>query len=152
MKCKICGFEYKGMFCPKCEERNEIERTDVMSDDTYSEDSDSEDYNKDGVFEDIFKEDGYGIESNYGLCVEDIFTIKGRGIVVTGKVRGVTFHVNQTVYWQVNGMKKNAVITGIECMRHLIKEAHDGDSVGIMLRGIISDEIQQGCILYTMEE
>jgi len=86
-------------------------------------------------------------EKPFLMPVEDVFSIKGRGTVVTGRVeRGMT-KVNDTI--EIVGIKptKSTVITGIEMFRKSLEDAQAGDNAGLLLRGVEKDDIERGQVI-----
>ncbi len=81
------------------------------------------------------------------MPVEDVFSIKGRGTVVTGRVERGTLKVNEEI--EIIGLKatKKSVVTGLEMFRKTLDETQAGDNVGILLRGIEKDDIERGQVL-----
>ena len=82
------------------------------------------------------------------MPVEDVFTIKGRGTVATGRVERGVLHLNDEV--EIVGIKeetKKTVVTGIEMFRKMLDEAQAGDNIGALLRGIQRTEIERGQVL-----
>jgi len=81
------------------------------------------------------------------MPVEDVFTIQGRGTVVTGRVSRGQLKLNDEV--EIVGLKatKKTVITGIEMFRKTLNEAQAGDNVGLLLRGIEKDDVQRGQVI-----
>ena len=81
------------------------------------------------------------------MSIEDVFTISGRGTVVTGRVERGTLKINEEV--EIVGLKetKKTVATGIEMFRKSLDEAQAGDNAGILLRGISRDEVERGQVL-----
>ncbi len=82
------------------------------------------------------------------MAIEDVFTISGRGTVVTGRVERGTLKVGEEV--EIVGMTdeiKKTVVTGIEMFRKTLDEAVAGDNVGVLLRGIGKDEVERGQVL-----
>ena len=82
------------------------------------------------------------------MPVEDVFTITGRGTVVTGRVERGVLHLNDEV--EIVGIKeetKKTVVTGIEMFRKMLDEAQAGDNIGALLRGIQRTEIERGQVL-----
>ncbi len=82
------------------------------------------------------------------MAVEDVFTITGRGTVVTGRVERGTLKVGDEV--EIVGLsdeKKKTVVTGIEMFRKQLDEAIAGDNIGVLLRGITKDEVERGQVL-----
>jgi elongation factor Tu len=81
------------------------------------------------------------------MPVEDVFSIKGRGTVATGRVeRGV---VKTGEELEIIGLKetRKSVVTGVEMFRKVLDEGQAGDNVGLLLRGIDRDEIERGMVL-----
>ncbi|MCL2225880.1 MAG: elongation factor Tu [Defluviitaleaceae bacterium] len=82
------------------------------------------------------------------MPVEDVFTIQGRGTVVTGRVERGTLKVSDEV--EIIGFteeKRKVVVTGIEMFHKLLDQAEAGDNAGLLLRGIARDEIERGQVL-----
>ena len=81
------------------------------------------------------------------MPIEDVFTITGRGTVVTGRVERGQVRVGDNV--EIIGIKEtqNSVVTGVEMFRKLLDYAEAGDNVGILLRGIARDQVQRGQVL-----
>jgi elongation factor Tu len=81
------------------------------------------------------------------LPIEDIFTITGRGTVVTGRVERGTIKINSTV--EIVGLKptKETVVTGIEMFRKELDEAMAGDNAGLLLRGVEKSDVERGQVL-----
>lgn len=82
------------------------------------------------------------------MPIEDIFTITGRGTVVTGRVERGGVHVGDEV--EIIGLSyetRKTVVTGVEMFRKLLDEGMAGDNVGCLLRGVGKDEVKRGQIL-----
>ena len=81
------------------------------------------------------------------MSIEDVFTITGRGTVVTGRVERGKLNLNDTV--EIVGIKptKSTVVTGIEMFRKQLDFAEAGDNAGVLLRGINRDEVERGQVL-----
>ena len=81
------------------------------------------------------------------LPIEDVFSIKGRGTVVTGRIERGKVKINETV--EIVGIKptQSTVVTGVEMFRKLLDEGIAGDNVGILLRGIEKDQVERGQVL-----
>ncbi len=81
------------------------------------------------------------------MPVEDVFSIKGRGTVVTGRVERGHLKINENI--EIVGIKptKATVVTGIEMFRKSLDEAQAGDNAGLLLRGIEKDDIERGQVL-----
>ena len=81
------------------------------------------------------------------MSIEDVFTITGRGTVVTGRVERGKLSLNDEV--EIVGLHetKKTVVTGIEMFRKQLDYAEAGDNAGVLLRGINRDEVQRGQVL-----
>ena len=81
------------------------------------------------------------------MSIEDVFTITGRGTVVTGRVERGTLKLNDEV--EIVGLKptKKTVVTGIEMFRKQLDFAEAGDNAGVLLRGISREDVQRGQVL-----
>jgi elongation factor Tu len=82
------------------------------------------------------------------MPIEDVFTITGRGTVVTGKVERGVVKVNEQV--EILGIKETkqaTTVTGIEMFRKLLDEAQAGENVGLLLRGIKREEVERGQVV-----
>jgi len=81
------------------------------------------------------------------MPIEDVFTITGRGTVVTGRVERGQLRVGDTV--EIVGIKdtQTSVVTGVEMFRKLLDYAEAGDNIGVLLRGINRDDVQRGQVL-----
>jgi elongation factor Tu len=86
-------------------------------------------------------------DSAFRLTIEDVFSIRGRGTVVTGRIEQGTLRVGDAVQLERPGMSKTIVIDGIEAFRRSLKEAQAGDAVGLLLRDVRRDEVQKGDVL-----
>ena len=82
------------------------------------------------------------------MPIEDVFSITGRGTVVTGRVEQGQLRLGEEV--EIVGIEKQTrktVVTGIEMFRKMLDEAQAGDNAGILLRGIKKDDVQRGQVL-----
>ena len=81
------------------------------------------------------------------MPIEDVFTITGRGTVVTGRVERGQLKLNDEV--EIVGLKetKKTVVTGIEMFRKQLDYAEAGDNAGVLLRGIAREEVERGQVL-----
>ncbi|MDE6013972.1 MAG: elongation factor Tu, partial [Anaeroplasmataceae bacterium] len=81
------------------------------------------------------------------MPIEDVFTITGRGTVVTGRVERGQVRVGDAV--EIIGIKdtQSSVVTGVEMFRKLLDYAEAGDNIGVLLRGINRDQVQRGQVL-----
>ncbi len=87
------------------------------------------------------------LEGNFLRPVEDVFTISGRGTVVTGRVERGVIKVNDEV--EVVGLRPTlkTVCTGVEMFRKLLDQGQAGDNVGVLLRGTKREEVERGQVL-----
>ena len=81
------------------------------------------------------------------MCMEDVFSIEGRGTVVTGRVeRGIIKKMDEVEIVGLRDVQKT-VATDLEMFRKLLDEARAGENVGVLLRGIKKDEVERGQVL-----
>jgi elongation factor Tu len=87
------------------------------------------------------------VDKPFLMPVEDVFSIKGRGTVATGRVERGKLKVNDEV--EIVGLKdtKKTVVTGLEMFRKTLDETVAGDNVGVLLRGVEKDEVERGQVL-----
>ena len=87
------------------------------------------------------------LDKPFLMPIEDIFSIKGRGTVVTGRIERGRVKVNDTI--EIVGIRptQSSVVTGVEMFRKLLDEGQAGDNVGILLRGIEKDQVERGQVL-----
>ena len=81
------------------------------------------------------------------MCIEDVFSIEGRGTVVTGRVeRGIIKKMDKV---EIVGLRdiQETVATDLEMFRKLLGEARAGENVGVLLRGIKKDQVERGQVL-----
>jgi len=88
------------------------------------------------------------IEKPFLMPVEDVFTITGRGTVVTGRVERGVLKVNETVdIVGIHETKQTTTVTGVEMFRKLLDEARAGENVGLLLRGIKREDVERGQVV-----
>ena len=87
------------------------------------------------------------IDKPFLMPIEDVFTITGRGTVVTGRVERGQLKLNDEV--EIVGLKptKKTVVTGIEMFRKQLDYAESGDNAGVLLRGVAREEVERGQVL-----
>jgi len=87
------------------------------------------------------------IEKPFLMPIEDIFSIEGRGTVVTGRVERGLIKLNEEV--EIVGLKptQKTVITGIEMFNKLLDEGRAGDNIGILLRGLKKEDVERGQVI-----
>jgi elongation factor Tu len=86
-------------------------------------------------------------DKDFLMPIEDVFSIKGRGTVATGRIEGGIINVGDTV--EIVGLKEttSTTVTGVEMFKKLLDQGEAGDNVGLLLRGIDRDEIERGQVL-----
>jgi len=87
------------------------------------------------------------IDKPFLMPIEDVFTISGRGTVVTGRVERGIVKVGEEVEIVGLGDTRKTVATGVEMFRKLLDEGRAGDNVGVLLRGIGKEEVERGQVL-----
>jgi len=99
------------------------------------------------AIDDYIPEPVRDLDKPFLMPIEDIFSIEGRGTVVTGRIERGVVHLNDEV--EIVGLKptKKTVVTGIEMFKKALDEGRAGDNAGILLRGIKKDEVQRGQVL-----
>ncbi len=87
------------------------------------------------------------LDKPFLMPIEDVFSIKGRGTVVTGRVERGKVKVNDTM--EIVGIKatQSTVVTGVEMFRKLLDEGLAGDNIGVLLRGIEKNQVERGQVL-----
>ena len=87
-------------------------------------------------------------EKPFLMPIEDIFSITGRGTVVTGRIEPGTIHVNDPVELVGFGdAPRSTVVTGVEMFRKLLDQGEAGDNVGLLLRGVDKKEVKRGEVI-----
>jgi elongation factor Tu len=87
------------------------------------------------------------IDKPFLMPIEDVFSISGRGTVVTGRVERGVIHVGDDV--EIVGIRPTlkTVCTGVEMFRKLLDEGRAGDNIGVLLRGTKRDEVERGQVV-----
>jgi elongation factor Tu len=87
------------------------------------------------------------IDKPFLMAIEDVFSIKGRGTVVTGRVERGVVKTSEEV--EIVGFRdtRKTVVTGVEMFRKLLDQGQAGDNIGVLLRGIEKDDVERGQIL-----
>jgi elongation factor Tu len=109
--------------------------------------------NEDAIMELVKNMDEYipepkrELDKPFLMPIEDVFSIKGRGTVATGRIEQGKINVNEEV--EIVGIKDTTktVVTGVEMFKKLLDEGQAGDNVGILLRGVERDDIERGQVL-----
>ena len=81
------------------------------------------------------------------MPVEDVFSISGRGTVVTGRVETGIVKVGEEV--EIVGLKdtRKTVVTGVEMFRKLLDQGEAGDNIGALVRGVAREDVERGQVL-----
>ncbi len=87
------------------------------------------------------------VDRPFLMAVEDVFSIKGRGTVATGRIERGVIKVNEEVEIVGFGDTRKSVVTGVEMFRKLLDQGQAGDNVGCLLRGVEKDQIERGQVL-----
>ncbi|MGQ7295376.1 elongation factor Tu [Quadrisphaera sp. KR29] len=88
------------------------------------------------------------VDKPFLMPIEDVFTITGRGTVVTGRIERGVLKVNETV--EIVGIKtasQSTTVTGIEMFRKLLDEGQAGENVGLLLRGLKREDVERGQVV-----
>lgn len=87
------------------------------------------------------------LDKNFLMPVEDVFSIKGRGTVVTGRIESGKVKVGEEI--EIVGIRatQKTTVTGVEMFRKMLDEGQAGDNVGILLRGTGKDDVERGQVL-----
>jgi elongation factor Tu len=88
------------------------------------------------------------VDKPFMMSVEDVFSIKGRGTVVTGRIERGKIHTGDPV--EIIGMREETMAstcTGVEMFHKLLDEGMAGDNVGLLLRGVARDEVERGMVI-----
>ena len=87
------------------------------------------------------------VDKPFLMPIEDVFSISGRGTVVTGRVERGIVKVGEEVEIVGLGETRKTVATGVEMFRKLLDEGRAGDNIGVLLRGVGKDEVERGQVL-----
>ena len=95
----------------------------------------------------IRKSPSMAIDGDFLMPVEDVFSISGRGTVVTGRIERGIVNVNDDI--EIVGIKdsEKTTCTGVEMFRKLLDQGQAGDNVGVLLRGTKREEVERGQVL-----
>ena len=87
------------------------------------------------------------VEKPFMMAIEDVFSITGRGTVVTGRIETGVIHVGEQV--EIVGLREvqKTTVTGVEMFRKLLDEGQAGDNVGLLLRGVGKEEVERGQVV-----
>ena len=109
--------------------------------------------NEDAIMELVKAMDEYfdipehDLDKPFLMPIEDVFSIKGRGTVATGRIEQGTIHINDEV--EIVGLKdtQKSVVTGIEAFHKTLDQGQAGDNAGLLLRGIEREQIERGQVI-----
>ena len=109
--------------------------------------------NEDAVMELVKAMDEYfdipehDLDKPFLMPIEDVFSIKGRGTVATGRIERGTIHINDEI--EIVGLKETqkSVVTGIEAFHKTLDQGQAGDNAGLLLRGIEREQIERGQVI-----
>src|SRR3954453_8400421 len=88
------------------------------------------------------------IDKPFLMPIEDVFTITGRGTVVTGRIERGVVKVNETVdIVGIRDTKQTTTVTGVEMFRKLLDEGRAGENVGLLLRGTKREDVERGMVI-----
>jgi elongation factor Tu len=87
------------------------------------------------------------IDKPFLMPVEDVFTITGRGTVVTGRIERGKIKTGEEVALVGLGSEKKTVVTGVEMFRKILDDGQAGDNVGLLLRGVGKEEVERGMVI-----
>ncbi len=87
------------------------------------------------------------VDQPFLMPIEDVFGIKGRGTVVTGKIARGRVHTGDEIEIVGMGERRKVVVTGVEMFQKTLDEGEAGDNVGCLLRGVERDEVERGQVL-----
>ena len=89
----------------------------------------------------------HDLDKPFLMPIEDVFSIKGRGTVATGRIEQGTIHINDEV--EIVGIRdtQKSVVTGIEAFHKTLDQGQAGDNAGLLLRGIERDQIERGQVI-----
>ena len=99
------------------------------------------------AMDDYFDIPEHDLDKPFLMPIEDVFSIKGRGTVATGRIEQGTVHVNDEV--EIVGIRETqkSVVTGIEAFHKTLDQGQAGDNAGLLLRGIERDQIERGQVI-----
>ena len=99
------------------------------------------------TMDEYFPEPERAIDGDFLMPIEDVFSISGRGTVVTGRVERGVVKVNDEI--EIVGIKdtQTTICTGVEMFRKLLDQGQAGDNVGVLLRGTKREEVERGQVL-----
>ncbi len=87
------------------------------------------------------------IDKPFLMPIEDVFSISGRGTVVTGRIERGIVKVGEEIEIVGITATKKTVVTGVEMFRKLLDEGQAGDNVGVLLRGTKREDVERGQVL-----
>jgi elongation factor Tu len=100
-----------------------------------------------GAVDEFFEQPAREVDRPFIMPIEDVFSITGRGTVVTGRIEGGRVNVGDTV--EIVGLRDttSTTVTGVEMFRKLLDSGEAGDNVGVLLRGTKREDVERGQVL-----
>ena len=86
-------------------------------------------------------------DPTFRMTVQEIFSIRNRGTVITGEIESGTVTVGDEILLLGRGSNQKTVVAGVEVNRKVVTQAHKGDQVGVLLKDISQDDVQPGDVL-----
>ena len=99
------------------------------------------------AMDDYFELPKRDLDKPFLMPIEDVFSIKGRGTVATGRIEQGVIKLNDPV--EIVGLKptQSSVVTGIEAFKKTLDQGQAGDNAGLLLRGIEREQIERGQVI-----
>lgn len=86
-------------------------------------------------------------DPTFRMPIEDVFSIRGRGTVVTGRVESGTLSTGDEIFITRGGTATKTVVDGIEAFRKLLTRAQVGDRIGVLIRDVEKQDVARGDVL-----
>jgi elongation factor Tu len=99
------------------------------------------------VVDDYVPTPARAVDQPFLMPIEDVFGIKGRGTVVTGKIARGVVHTGDEIEIVGLGERRNVIVTGVEMFMTTLDEGQAGDNIGALLRGVERTDVQRGQVL-----
>ncbi|MGH2549537.1 MAG: elongation factor Tu [Thermomicrobiales bacterium] len=99
------------------------------------------------VVDDYVPTPARAVDQPFLMPIEDVFGIKGRGTVVTGKIARGVVHTGDEIEIVGLGERRKVIVTGVEMFMKTLDEGQAGDNIGALLRGVERDDVQRGQVL-----
>ena len=86
-------------------------------------------------------------DPTFRMTVEDVFFIRGRGTVITGRIEQGVLKVGDEIILNHQGAARQVVVTGVEMFRKVMNQAGPGDNVGVLVKDLAKDDVLKGDVL-----